>query len=412
MKRITLLFVRAGIDRTGPPGWSVRSRAFGTVNVLRRDRAAAPVGDQTRRRRRAAAATGRARAGRRWRRCAQHWSTNWSPWPPTAPASRRALGLSAAQDAEIDRNAALRAAPRPCRRSSATPGCCTTRSTSTRCAAPRRPVPAPGSPSARRCSDCCAPTTRYPPTGCRRRRSCPADRRWPAGGDPCWSRCWPNCPPPSSVVDLRSGSVRRARQTAVQRSASTSWPNTPTAGAPSSPTSTRRTRAGWPAFWQRRRSEPDDAAAVATVARRAGMRVERSGNELTIVGQPRDRCQDDRVSNRWQRIRGTPRRRLRRALAIAGRLRAEHSRRGRSGRSRCCGIRRHLGARCRLRHRPGGDRTGPPRVLRGRRRRRRADAGRGPVQSARTDLGRGRSRRSTGRQPSRDRSTSCCWPAT
>ncbi|BBY66942.1 peroxide stress protein YaaA [Mycolicibacterium helvum] len=31
------------------------------------------------------------------------------------------------------------------------------------------------------------------------------------------------------------------------------------------------------------RSEPGDAAAVATVARRAGMQVERSGNELTIV---------------------------------------------------------------------------------------------------------------------------------
>jgi cytoplasmic iron level regulating protein YaaA (DUF328/UPF0246 family) len=31
------------------------------------------------------------------------------------------------------------------------------------------------------------------------------------------------------------------------------------------------------------RSEPDDAAQVATVARRAGMRVERRGNELTVV---------------------------------------------------------------------------------------------------------------------------------
>jgi uncharacterized protein len=31
------------------------------------------------------------------------------------------------------------------------------------------------------------------------------------------------------------------------------------------------------------RSEPGDAAQVAAVARRAGMRVERSGNELTIV---------------------------------------------------------------------------------------------------------------------------------
>jgi hypothetical protein len=31
------------------------------------------------------------------------------------------------------------------------------------------------------------------------------------------------------------------------------------------------------------RSEPDDAAAVAALARRAGMRVERIGNELTIV---------------------------------------------------------------------------------------------------------------------------------
>jgi hypothetical protein len=30
-------------------------------------------------------------------------------------------------------------------------------------------------------------------------------------------------------------------------------------------------------------SEPGDAAAVAALARRAGMRVERDGNELTIV---------------------------------------------------------------------------------------------------------------------------------
>ena len=31
------------------------------------------------------------------------------------------------------------------------------------------------------------------------------------------------------------------------------------------------------------RAEPDDAAKVAAIARRAGMRVERDGNELTIV---------------------------------------------------------------------------------------------------------------------------------
>jgi hypothetical protein len=31
------------------------------------------------------------------------------------------------------------------------------------------------------------------------------------------------------------------------------------------------------------RSEPGDAAAVAAVARRAGMQVERSGNELTVI---------------------------------------------------------------------------------------------------------------------------------
>jgi cytoplasmic iron level regulating protein YaaA (DUF328/UPF0246 family) len=31
------------------------------------------------------------------------------------------------------------------------------------------------------------------------------------------------------------------------------------------------------------RSEPGDAAAVAAVARRAGMRVERSGNDLTVI---------------------------------------------------------------------------------------------------------------------------------
>ena len=31
------------------------------------------------------------------------------------------------------------------------------------------------------------------------------------------------------------------------------------------------------------RSEPDDAAQVAAVARRAGMRVERQGNDLTVI---------------------------------------------------------------------------------------------------------------------------------
>jgi len=31
------------------------------------------------------------------------------------------------------------------------------------------------------------------------------------------------------------------------------------------------------------RSEPDDATAVAALARRAGMRVERNGSELTVV---------------------------------------------------------------------------------------------------------------------------------
>lgn len=34
------------------------------------------------------------------------------------------------------------------------------------------------------------------------------------------------------------------------------------------------------------RSEPDDAAAVAAVARRAGMRVQRQGNQLTVVVEP------------------------------------------------------------------------------------------------------------------------------
>lgn len=33
-------------------------------------------------------------------------------------------------------------------------------------------------------------------------------------------------------------------------------------------------------------SEPDDAAAVAAVARRAGMRVERNGNQLTVIVTP------------------------------------------------------------------------------------------------------------------------------
>ena len=197
-----------------------------------------------------------------------------------SPACRRALGHLASQDAEIERNAALREAP-TMPAITATPACCTTRWTSDRCAAPRPRRARAGWRSARRCSGYCAPTTPCPPTGCPRRRSYRANRPWLRAGGRCWTRCWRRWRRTSwsstcgrvrtrrsaGCQTLSRGSARRTRRRQAHRGQSLQQ------GAQGSVARALATT----------RSEADDAAAVATVARRAGLRVERRGNQLTVV---------------------------------------------------------------------------------------------------------------------------------
>ena len=170
------------------------------------------------------------------------------------PASRRALGLSPAQDAEIDRNAAL-------------------------CTAPTLPAiqrytgvlydaldidSLRGAEAARAGARLAVGSALF---GLLR-----ADDQIPAyrlsatsklPGQPTLASRWRPVLEPvlaelsaaELIVDLRSGSYA-ALGDCRQRSASTSWSNTPMAGAPSSPTSTRHTRAGWPARLPRRDPNP------------------------------------------------------------------------------------------------------------------------------------------------------------
>ena len=140
----------------------------------------------------------------------------------------------------------------------------------------------PGSRSVRHCSGSCGPTIRYRHTGCPRRRSSPGSRRWRPAGARHWSRCWPRSPTEELVVDLRSGSYAALGR--LPAAVASTWsPNTPTATAPWSVTSTRHTRAGWRAHSSAAGPNPTSAAKVAAIARKAGMRVERDGNELTVV---------------------------------------------------------------------------------------------------------------------------------
>ena len=202
--------------------------------------------------------------GRRWRwrhsgsptstRCAPHWSTNSSNWPPIGP---RAAARWASRPGRTPRSTATRrsAAPPRCLPSTATPGCSTTRWTSGRSKAQRRSGRGPGSRWVRPCSACCVPTTRYPPIGFRRRRNCLAGRPWPRVGGRYWTPCWPGSPPGSwwstcVRVPMRHWAGCRVRWPSM------CWPSTPTAGARWSATSTRRTRGGWPGHWRRAGPNP------------------------------------------------------------------------------------------------------------------------------------------------------------
>ena len=212
---------------------------------------------------------------RRCGRCAPNSSTNSSRWPLTANASRRALGLLTVAGRRIERNAALRSAPTlPALHRYTGVLFDALDAGSLR---GRRGGPRPArSPSDRRCSDCCAPTTRCRPTGSATSKlpgRPTLASRWrplPNLHSPSWRR-------PNSSSTCGPDRMRRWAGFPV-RSASTSSRNVPTDGAAWSPTSTRRTgpagRApGEHPIRARRRGRGGG------VARRAGMRVERDGAE-------------------------------------------------------------------------------------------------------------------------------------
>lgn len=197
------------------------------------------------------------------------------------PASRQALGLSASQDGEIDRNAALRTAPTMpaiARYTGVLYDALDARSLRGAAAARARSRLAVGSAlfGLLRADD---PVPAY-------RLS--ATSKLP-GGQTLASRWRPVLEPVLAelardelVVDLRSGSYaalgRLADAVRVQvlaehpdgRRTVVSHFNKAHKGRLARVLSTTR-------------AEPGDAAAVATVARRGGMRVERDGNELTVV---------------------------------------------------------------------------------------------------------------------------------
>ena len=104
-------------------------------------------------------------------------------------------------------------------------------------------------------------------------------------GDRFSNLCWPNWPAAISW-SICAQRPTSASVGSVTRSVSTSSPSIPTGGEQRSPISTRRIKAGWPGAGHASTSEPDDAAAVAAVAGRAGMRVEQDGNHLTVMVDP------------------------------------------------------------------------------------------------------------------------------
>jgi uncharacterized protein len=105
------------------------------------------------------------------------------------PACRQALGISASQHAEIERNATLRSSatlPAIDRYTGVLYDALDIGSLRAASAARARGRLAVGSALL----DCCAPTIRGPPTGSPRRRSCPADPRWQRAGARCSNPCW------------------------------------------------------------------------------------------------------------------------------------------------------------------------------------------------------------------------------
>ncbi len=164
-------------------------------------------------------------------------------------ACRRALGISASQDAEIERKtpnvtAKTRWAPPWC-----SAGCAILRSAATLPAISRYTGvlydaldigSLRGAAAARArarlavappCSACCAQTIRCPPIGSPRRRSCPDNPPWLRDGGLCSNRCWRKSRRVnwSSICDPVP---TRHSEGCQARSRSRCWQSMPTAGAP------------------------------------------------------------------------------------------------------------------------------------------------------------------------------------
>ena len=187
-------------------------------------------------------------ASRSSSRCAAPWSTSWSRWPPTrraagarwacppprtprSPATPRLrTAPDPAGDHPLHRGALRRAGRRFAARCGGGPGAgpAGRRVRAVRAAPRGRPgagLPALGRLRAARPAHPGRPLETAARTGAGR------DRRRRAGGRPALrapTPRWAGCP---------------------ARYGWTCWPSIPTAGAPWCRTSTRRTRAGWPAPW-------------------------------------------------------------------------------------------------------------------------------------------------------------------
>lgn len=197
------------------------------------------------------------------------------------PASRRALGISAAQDSEIDRNAALRTAPTmPAinRYTGVLYDALDIESLSGATAARARARLAVGSAlfGLLRADD------PVPPYRLSAGSKLPGRPTLAARWRPLLDQVLAELAGDELVVDLRSGSYAALGRlpTAVEVDVLSEHPD----GRRTVVTHFNKAHKGRLArALAASRSEPTDAAGVAAVARRAGLRVERRGNELTVV---------------------------------------------------------------------------------------------------------------------------------
>ena len=196
-------------------------------------------------------------------------------------ASRRALGLSASQDAEIDRNAALRSAPTlPAlhRYTGVLYDALDVGSLRGAAAARARSRLAVGSALFGFLgADDAVPAYRLSATS-----KIPGRPTLAARWRPLLEPVLAELAAGDLVVDLRSGSYAALGRVpgAIAVDVLAEHPD----GRRSVVTHFNKAHKGRLArALASTRSDPDDAAAVATLARRAGMRVERRGNELTII---------------------------------------------------------------------------------------------------------------------------------